>query len=96
MLGLLEAGSVALILAFLLLSQQTGSLSFSDFAAAAGAMPKAEQLFVGLLLLIDSAPSLDCYLSMSGFLAPMVPAAEPQALCCPCRLERAFFGSVAD
>ncbi|TPW00432.1 MAG: Hydrogenase-4 component B [Beijerinckiaceae bacterium] len=58
MLGLLEAGSVALILAFLLLAQQTGSLSFSDFAAAARAMPEAEQLFVGLLLLIGFGAKL--------------------------------------
>jgi hydrogenase-4 component B len=58
MLGLLEAGSVALILAFLLLAQQTGSMSFSDFAAAARAMPEAEQLFVGLLLLIGFGAKL--------------------------------------
>ncbi|MGA7655765.1 MAG: proton-conducting transporter membrane subunit, partial [Methylocella sp.] len=58
MLALLEAGSVALLLAFLLLAQQTGSLSFSDFAAAARAMPEAEQLFIGLLLLIGFGAKL--------------------------------------
>lgn len=58
MLALLEAGSVALLLAFLLLAQQTGSLSFSDFAAAVRAMPEAEQLFIGLLLLIGFGAKL--------------------------------------
>jgi len=58
MLSLLEAGSVALILAFLLLARQTGSLSFSDFGSAARAMPEAEQLFVGLLLLIGFGAKL--------------------------------------
>jgi formate hydrogenlyase subunit 3/multisubunit Na+/H+ antiporter MnhD subunit len=52
MLALLEAGAVALILAFILLANQADSLSFADFAAAGAAMPLSEQLCVGLLLLI--------------------------------------------
>ncbi len=51
MLGLLEAGSVALILAFILLANTAGSISFSAFAAGAAAMPLGEQFFVALLLL---------------------------------------------
>ncbi len=58
MLALLEAGTVALILAFILLADQANSLSFSDFAAAAAAMPQTEQLFVGLLLLIGFGAKL--------------------------------------
>ncbi len=58
MLGLLEAGSVALILAFILLAARAGSLSFADFAGAARAMPEGEQLFVGLLLLIGFGAKL--------------------------------------
>lgn len=58
MLGLLEAGSVALILAFILLAQATGSLAFSDFAATARAMPEGEQLFIGLLLLVGFGAKL--------------------------------------
>ena len=52
MLALLEAGFVALVLAFILLAGHANSLSFADFAASARAMPRSEQLFVGLLLLI--------------------------------------------
>ena len=51
MLALLEAGSVALLLAFVLLAVRAGSWSFADFAAAARAMPEGERLFVALLLL---------------------------------------------
>lgn len=51
MLGLLEAGAVALILAFLILSGHANSIAFSDFVNAAMTLPKSEQLFVGLLLL---------------------------------------------
>ena len=58
MLALLEAGAVALLLAFILLAGHAGSLSFADFAAAARAMPRAEQLFVGLLLLIGFGAKL--------------------------------------
>jgi formate hydrogenlyase subunit 3/multisubunit Na+/H+ antiporter MnhD subunit len=58
MLSLLEAGAVALILAFILLAGHAGSLSFSDFAAGAETMPRAEQLFVGLLILIGFGTKL--------------------------------------
>ena len=58
MLALLEAGAVALVLAFLLLAGQADSLSFSDFAAAAGAMPRGEHLFVALLLLVGFGAKL--------------------------------------
>lgn len=51
MLALLEAGTVALILAFILLAAYSNSLSFGDFAAGFSSMPRAEQLFVGALLL---------------------------------------------
>jgi len=52
MLALLEVGTVALLLALLLLSGAAHSLDFADFAKAAAAMPFGEQLAVGLLLLI--------------------------------------------
>jgi formate hydrogenlyase subunit 3/multisubunit Na+/H+ antiporter MnhD subunit len=58
MLALLEAGAVAMILAFVLLGRHAGSLSFADFAAGASAMPRAEQLFVGLLLLVGFGAKL--------------------------------------
>lgn len=58
MLALLEAGTVALILAFILLAKHAGSLSFADFAAGAQTMPHTEQLFVGLLLLIGFGAKL--------------------------------------
>jgi hydrogenase-4 component B len=58
MLALLEAGAVALIVAFILLAGHAGSPSFRDFAAAAVAMPRAEQLFVGLLVLIGFGAKL--------------------------------------
>ncbi len=51
MLGLLEAGFVALILAFILLAGHAHSLAFDDFAAGVNEMTRATQLFVGLLLL---------------------------------------------
>ncbi|MGH6990039.1 MAG: proton-conducting transporter membrane subunit [Stellaceae bacterium] len=58
MLALLEAGAVALILAFLILTSHAGSLSFRDFAAGAATMPRWEQLFVGLLLLVGFGAKL--------------------------------------
>lgn len=58
MLALLEAGAVALILALIILAGHAGSLSFGDFAAGAGTMPRLEQLFVGLLLLIGFGAKL--------------------------------------
>ena len=58
MLALLEVGAIALILAFILLAAHASSLSFADFAAGAQAMPRSEQLFVGLLLLIGFGAKL--------------------------------------
>ncbi len=58
MLGLLEAGFVALILAFLLLAGAASSLSFADFAAGAGQMSHAEQLWIELLLLLGFGAKL--------------------------------------
>jgi len=58
MLSLLEAGSVALLMAFILLAAQAHSLSFTDFTAAARAMPVSEQLVVGLLLLLGFGAKL--------------------------------------
>jgi hydrogenase-4 component B len=58
MLALLEAGSVALVIAFILLASQAGSWSFADFAAAAAQMPEAERVGVGLLLLIGFGAKL--------------------------------------
>jgi hydrogenase-4 component B len=58
MLALLEAGSVALLVAFILLANAAGSVAFADFAAAAAAMPLAEQLFVALLLLVGFGAKL--------------------------------------
>ncbi len=58
MLALLEAGAVALILAFILLVGGASSLSFADFAAAARALPLWEQLFVAFLLLVGFGAKL--------------------------------------
>jgi hydrogenase-4 component B len=58
MLGLLEAGTVALVLAVILLAGKAGSWSFSDFGAAARAMPETERLFVTLLLLVGFGAKL--------------------------------------
>jgi hydrogenase-4 component B len=58
MLALLEAGAVALVLAFILLAGPAGSLAFADFPAAAAAMPRTEQLFIALLLLIGFGAKL--------------------------------------
>ena len=58
MLGLLEAGAVALILAFIILAGHAGGLVFDDFRHAAPTMPQAEQLFVGLLLLVGFGAKL--------------------------------------
>ncbi len=52
MLALLEVGSVALMLAILLLARQSGSLDFSTFAAAGGGLSVGGQFWIGLLLLV--------------------------------------------
>ncbi len=58
MLGLLEAGAVALILAFVILADHANSISFDAFENAALTMPRSEQLFVGLLLLVGFGAKL--------------------------------------
>jgi hydrogenase-4 component B len=58
MLALLEAGAVALILAFVLLAGHADSLSFGDFAASGAVMSRPEQLWVGVLLLIGFGAKL--------------------------------------
>jgi hydrogenase-4 component B len=58
MLALLEAGSVALLLAFIILANHAGDVSFAGFAAAARDMPDAEQLFIGFLLLVGFGAKL--------------------------------------
>jgi hydrogenase-4 component B len=58
MLALLEAGAVALVLAFILLAAHSGSLSFAGFAAGAAALPRLERVLVGLLLLIGFGAKL--------------------------------------
>ena len=58
MLALLEAGAVALILAFVIVAGHANSLSLGEFAAAARAMPRWEQLFVALLLLVGFGAKL--------------------------------------
>lgn len=58
MLALLEAGAVALILAFIILTNHAGSFSFSSFSVAASHMPRSEQLFVGFLLLVGFGAKL--------------------------------------
>ncbi len=58
MLALLEAGSVALILAFILLANAAGSTAFADFAAGVRVMPQAEQLLVAFLLLVGFGAKL--------------------------------------
>ena len=51
MLALLEAGAVALIFAFLILSVHANGIAFGDFGTAAAMMPRGAQLFIALLLL---------------------------------------------
>jgi hydrogenase-4 component B len=58
MLGLLEAGAVALILAFIILAGHAGGIAFDAFANAASTIPRGEHLFVGLLLLIGFGAKL--------------------------------------
>ncbi len=58
MLALLEAGSVALVVALVLLAAQAGDVSFAGFAAAARAMPEPERLAVAALLLVGFGAKL--------------------------------------
>lgn len=52
MLALLEVGTVALMVALVLLSSAAASLSFADFPRAAAGMPLYEKWSVGVLLLV--------------------------------------------
>ena len=52
MLALLETGSVALMLAVLILADAGGSMAFSDFAAGAQSLSASGQFTIGILLLI--------------------------------------------
>ncbi|MGH7094023.1 MAG: proton-conducting transporter membrane subunit [Stellaceae bacterium] len=58
MLALLEAGSVVLVIALIILTNHAGDVSFAGFAAAARGMPETERLFVGFLLLIGFGAKL--------------------------------------
>ncbi|HTV44581.1 MAG TPA: proton-conducting transporter membrane subunit [Stellaceae bacterium] len=58
MLGLLEVGAVALLVAFVLLAGAGGSLSFAGFPAAASALGTTLRLFVAVLLLIGFGAKL--------------------------------------
>ncbi|WP_150291040.1 proton-conducting transporter membrane subunit [Sphingobium estronivorans] len=52
MLGLLEIGTVAMMLGVILLGQASGHLAFAGFGAASSAMGPAMQTFIWLLLLV--------------------------------------------
>ncbi|MBS0222533.1 MAG: hydrogenase 4 subunit B [Proteobacteria bacterium] len=58
MLALLEAGAVALILAFILLAGHGEGIAFTDLAAAMRSMPRWEQLFVAFLFLVGFGAKL--------------------------------------
>lgn len=58
MLALLEAGAVALIVAFLLLAVPSGSLAFAGFPAAATALPETLRVVVWLLLIVGFGAKL--------------------------------------
>jgi hydrogenase-4 component B len=58
MLGLLEVGSVALILAMLLLATGTGSFSFEDFARAGPSLTDGVQAWIAVLLLVGFGAKL--------------------------------------
>lgn len=52
MLAILEAGAVALLVAYLVLTAQSGSPDFVGFTAATQALPDGIRVFVGILLLM--------------------------------------------
>ncbi|HZU91073.1 MAG TPA: proton-conducting transporter membrane subunit [Stellaceae bacterium] len=58
MLALLEIGSVALLLAVVLLAGGAQSLAFDRFAATAAALPAAVRVFVGVLLIFGFGAKL--------------------------------------
>jgi len=58
MLSILEVGAVALLLAFLLLSNHGSNFSFSHFSQYAKTLAPHEQLWIGILLLIGFGAKL--------------------------------------
>jgi hydrogenase-4 component B len=58
MLALLEIGSVALLLAVVLLAEEAQSFAFDRFAAIAVALPAAARVFVGVLLVLGFGAKL--------------------------------------
>lgn len=58
MLGMLEVGSVALLVAILLLSTAAHSLGFADFARAGSLLPVPLQVVIGVLLVIGFGAKL--------------------------------------
>jgi formate hydrogenlyase subunit 3/multisubunit Na+/H+ antiporter MnhD subunit len=58
MLGLLEVGAVALVLAVLLLAVPAHSFSFAGFSAAAGGLSAPMLSFIGILLLVGFGAKL--------------------------------------
>jgi len=58
MLGLLEAGALALIVAILLLAYPVQSFAFQDFQGAATALPHAVVIIVGILLVVGFGAKL--------------------------------------
>lgn len=58
MLAILEAGAVALLVAFLLLAVRSGAPDFAGFTGAAQGLPGGIRLFVGILLLIGFGAKL--------------------------------------
>ncbi len=58
MLGLLEVGAIALLIAFMGLVTASGSLSFGDLAQAAARLPGWVQILLGLLLVIGFGAKL--------------------------------------
>lgn len=58
MLGLLEAGSVALLLAFLLLSGEADGFGFAPFGTAAATFSPGVQFILGVLLLLGFGAKL--------------------------------------
>ncbi len=58
MLALLEVGSVALLVAFLLLSNDGSNMNFATFAENAQHFSTSKQLFVGILLIIGFGAKL--------------------------------------
>ena len=58
MLGMLEVGSVALLVAFILLALPAQSLSFGDFDLVGATLPVPEQIIIGVLLVIGFGAKL--------------------------------------